>query len=84
MFKGCIKQFVEDYDPELVKINQINEAFQHIITDRNYIGQDDLNSREDIINFRNGLLIVTADRLELIPHTPSIYSTIQIHSRFFE
>ncbi len=78
MFKGCIKQFVEDYDPELVKINQINEAFQHIITDRNYIGQDDLNSREDIINFRNGLLIVTADRLELIPHTPSIYSTIQI------
>ena len=82
MFKGCIKQFVEDYDPELVKINQINEAFQHIITDRNYIGQDDLNSREDIINFRNGLLIVTADRLELIPHTPSIYSTIQIPCRW--
>ena len=78
MFKGCIKQFVEDYDPELVKINQINEAFQHIITDRNYIGQDDLNSREDIINFRNGLLVVTADRLELIPHTPDLYSTIQI------
>ena len=82
MFKGCIKQFVEDYDPELVKIHQINEAFQHIITDRNYIGQDDLNSREDIINFRNGLLIVTADRLELIPHTPSIYSTIQIPCRW--
>ncbi|MEE1017267.1 MAG: phage/plasmid primase, P4 family [Ruminococcus sp.] len=78
MFKGCIKQFVEDYDPELVKINQINEAFQHIITDRNYIGQDDLNSHEDIINFRNGLLVVTADRLELIPHTPDLYSTIQI------
>lgn len=78
MFKGCIKQFVEDYDPELVKIHQINEAFQHIITDRNYIGQDDLNSREDIINFRNGLLVVTADRLELIPHTPDLYSTIQI------
>ena len=82
MFKGYIKQFVEDYDPELVKIHQINEAFQHIITDRNYIGQDDLNSREDIIKFRNGLLIVTADRLELIPHTPSIYSTIQIPCRW--
>ena len=78
MFKGCIKQFVEDYDPELVKINQINEAFQHIITDRNYIGQDDLNSREDIINFRNGLLVVTADELRLIPHSPEVYSTIQI------
>lgn len=78
MFKGCIKQFIEDYDPELVKIKQVNEAFQHIITDRNYISQDELNSREDIINFKNGLLVVTAEELRLIDHNPQIYSTIQI------
>ena len=78
MFKGCIKKFIEDYDPELVKIKQVNEAFQHIITDRNYISQDELNSREDIINFKNGLLVVGADDLRLIPHDPAVYSTIQI------
>ena len=78
MFKGCIKKFIEDYDPELVKIKQVNEAFQHIITDRNYISQDELNAREDIINFRNGLLVVTTGELRLIPHDPAIYSTIQI------
>ena len=78
MFKGCIKQFIEDYDPELVKIRVVNEAFQHIITDRNYISQDELNAREDIINFKNGLLVVSADDLRLMPHDPQIYSTIQI------
>ena len=78
MFKGCIKKFIEDYDPELVKIKQVNEAFQHIITDRNYISQDELNSREDIINFKNGLLVVGVDDLRLIPHDPAVCSTIQI------
>ena len=78
MFKGCIKGFIEDYDPELVRIKQVNEAFQHIITDRNYISQDELNAREDVINFENGLLVVTADGLELKGHDPSVYSTIQI------
>ena len=78
MFKGYIKRFIEDYDPELVKIGQVNEAYQHIITDRNYTGQSELDSREDIINFKNGLLVVTPDELKLIPHTPDVYSTIQI------
>ena len=82
MFKGCIKQFIEDYDPELVKIRDVNEAFQHIITDRNYISQDDLNAREDIINFRNGLLVVNENELRLVDHNPQIYSTIQIPCRW--
>ena len=78
MFKGLIKQFIEEYDPELVRMHSVNEACQHIITDRNYIGQDELNSREDIINFKNGLLFVTAGELRLLPHSPQVYSTIQI------
>lgn len=78
MFKGCIKKFVEDYDPELVKIKQINEVYQHITTDIDYIGQDELDAREDIINFKNGLLVVNENELRLIPHTPEVYSTIQI------
>ena len=78
MFKGIIKDYIAEYDEEMVRMNNVNEVYQNILTDRNYISQDELNAREDIINFRNGLLVVTADRLELIPHTPSVYSTIQI------
>jgi P4 family phage/plasmid primase-like protien len=78
MFKGCIKKFIEDYDPEVVKIGQVSEAYQHIITDLNYIGQDELNADETLVNFKNCLLRVTADSLTPVPHTPNVYSTIQI------
>jgi len=56
MLMGLIKQFVADYDGELVKMSQISEAYQHLITDLNYVSQSELNAREDLINFRNGLL----------------------------
>jgi P4 family phage/plasmid primase-like protien len=78
MFKGCIKKFIEDYDPEVVKIGQVSEAYQHIITDLNYVGQDELNADETLVNFKNCLLRVTADSLTPVPHTPNVYSTIQI------
>lgn len=78
MFKGCIKKFIEDYDPEIVKIGQVSEAYQHIITDLNYVGQGELNADETLVNFKNCLLRVTADSLTLVPHTPNVYSTIQI------
>ena len=78
MFKGIIKDYIAAYDEEMVRMNNVNEVYQNILTDRNYISQDELNAREDIINFKNGLLVVTADEIRLIPHSPSVYSTIQI------
>ena len=78
MFKGIIRDCIAEYDENLVKMHQVNEAYQNILTDRNYISQDDLNSREDIINFWNGLLYVSADELRLESHDPAVYSTIQI------
>ena len=78
MMMGLIKQYVADYDEELVKISQISEALSHITTDLNYVGQDDLNGDENLINFQNGLLRVTEDSTELLPHTPDVLSTIQI------
>ena len=78
MFKGYIKSFVEDYDPELVRMKQINEVFQNIITDTNYISEDKLNSNELVINFENGLLSLTKQSVFLTPHFPEVYSTIQI------
>ena len=78
MFKGCIKKFIEDYDPELVRFKQVNEVYQHIITDLDFVSHDDLNSNEELINFKNGLLRVTGDNVGLYRHTKKIYSTIQI------
>ncbi len=78
MLMGVIKQYIADYDEELVKMSKVTEVLQHITTDLNYVSQDELDANETLINFRNGLLRVTDTDLTLIPHTPSVYSTIQI------
>ncbi|MCD7723958.1 MAG: phage/plasmid primase, P4 family [Clostridiales bacterium] len=78
MFLGAIKKFIADYDEELVKMSKVNETFQHITSDLNYVSQDELNADETLINFKNGLLRVTATELTLLPHSPDVLSTIQI------
>ena len=78
MLKGIIKGYIADYDEEMVRMNPVNEAFNQIITDTNYIGQGELNADEGIINFRNGLLSLKSGRPKLLPHSPEVYSTIQI------
>lgn len=78
MLKGVIKGYIADYDEEMVKMNPVNEAYNQIITDTNYISQDELNADEGIINFRNGLLSLKSDKPHLLPHSPECYSTIQI------
>ncbi len=78
MLMGIIKQYIADYDEELVKMGQVSEALNHITTDLNYVTQDELNGDEDLINFKNGLLRVTEDSFQLFPHSPDIFSTIQI------
>ena len=78
MFMGRIKQYIAEYDEELVKMGQVAEALNHITTDLNYVSQDDLNADEDLINMPNGLLRVTADDIQLFPHSPDVLSTIQI------
>ena len=78
MLMGRIKQYIADYDEELVKMGQVSESLNHIVTDLNYVTQDDLNGNEDLINFSNGLLRVTEDELQLFPHSPDVLSTIQI------
>jgi len=78
MMLGEIKQFIADYDPEIVRMSDVSGAYQHIMTDLCYVSESALNADEDIINFQNGLLRITEDRLTLEPHSPEVYSTIQI------
>lgn len=76
MFKGAIKAFVTDYNPMLLRMSVIEEAFKQLTTDLNYILKTALNGDEHLINFQNGLLDIRD--LSLHPHSPSVFSTIRI------
>lgn len=78
MFKGVIRDVIARCNENLVRMKEINEAYQLITSDRDYIAQEKLNSFEDLINFENGLLLVGRNGYSLIPHNPEMYSTIQI------
>lgn len=78
MLYGAIKRFIEEYDETLVKMSTIKEAAQLILSDLDYLSQDDLNADESIINLQNGLLRVTDDEIALLPHSPEVLSTIQL------
>lgn len=78
MFMGVIRECIEAYNMDLVKMRQLDEAYKIIMTDRNYIHTEELDSYENIINFKNGLLKVAENNLEFTEHDPNIYSTIQL------
>lgn len=74
--KGRIKSYITAYNPILLKMKDVNEVFNDLITDCNFYGESDLNADEMLINFRNGLLDLRT--LELKPHTPDFISTVQM------
>ena len=78
MFKSIIKGYIADYDLSILKMNDVNEVYNHLITDRNYVRQSELNSDESLINFANCLLKVSADKIQVFNHSVCVYSTIQI------
>lgn len=78
MLLGLIKRYIAEYDEELVKMRQVNETLQLLTTDLNYVSQNELDACENFINFKNGLLYVDETKADLFPHSPGIYSTIQI------
>lgn len=76
-FLGKIKKYVEIIDENLVEPSGLSKVYKILQTDLdNTIEPSALNADSNIINFVNGLLHL--DTLTLHPHTPDIYSTIQI------
>lgn len=59
-------------------MHAVKEAVRLILSDLNYLSQEDLNADEDVINFQNGLLRVSGSSMTLLPHSPSVLSSIQI------
>ncbi len=76
MIKGIIKGYITSFDEKILKMSDVNEVFNDLITDLKAISQNELNSNEDIINFQNGILDLKT--MQLLPHSPRYYTTIQI------
>lgn len=76
MMEGVIKQFIIDYDENLVKSSTLSEVYRLLLTDNFFVSEDHLNVAEDLINFRNGLLHLPD--MKLLPHSPEVLSTIQL------
>lgn len=76
MVKGLIKKFITDYNEFLLKMRDVNEVFQQLITDLNFVTSDMLNADEGLINFKNGLLHI--EDLSISNHEPDLLSTIQL------
>ena len=84
MFKAVIKNIIAKYDEDVVSMGAVHETYAILTTDLDYISESALNAREDIINFQNGLLVVTATDVHLIPYTPDVLTTIQIPCNYTE
>ena len=78
MLYGKVIQYIADYSEELVKMSVVKEATQLVLSELSYLSQSELNGDESLINFENGLLCVSGNSVELLPHSPDVYSTIQI------
>lgn len=76
MLQAVIKGYIEEYNLEMVQMSKVAGAASILLTDLNYVRQEELNADEGIINFRNGLLRLSD--MVLLPHDPSMFSTIQI------
>lgn len=74
--KGLIKEHITKYSMLALKMRDVKEVYDNLTTDLNFVSGHSLNDNENIINFQNGLLYL--DTMELKPHDPKVYSTIQI------
>lgn len=72
----------------LLKMKDVNEVFNNLITDHHRIvAETAVNGNESLINFRNGILNIESitesnKAVQMIPHTASAYSTIQLDANF--
>lgn len=74
--RGIIKGYVERYDYTLLRMKDVNEVFQQLITDRVFHDDNELNAQENLVNFLDGVLDINT--MELHPHSPEYLMTRQI------
>lgn len=75
------KEKIRKYIPQILKTSKgVNEVFDDLIADDRFIDDIELNSNEDIINFKDG--IYNRKTKDFFPHSPKYLSTIQIPANY--
>lgn len=75
--QAYIADIIAVYMPLKVKMKDVTEIAKNICADiHRYRDENQLNANEKIINFKNGILNI--ETMELMPHSPDIFSSIQI------
>ena len=82
MMKGRVRAYIQAVDEDLVSVPVIEEVYKLLLMDTNYKRRDQLDADENLINVENGLLRVTGNTVELLPHSPDVLSTIRIPIRW--
>ena len=79
--KDFIKKDLSSYIPNGLANNMfISDAVNMVSNRAPLIKFEELNADEKIINFKNGIYNIDEDKL--YPHSPDIYSTIQLNCNF--
>lgn len=76
ILQGKIKAYITAFDLNILRMADVKEVMTDLKTDMHFVNEEQLNNNEDIINFQNGLYSIPENKL--LPHTPELYSTIQI------
>lgn len=71
-----IKNFLEHYDSDLVRMSALNEIVDLMVTEMDTIPLDNFDNNPQIINFQNGILDL--DTLKLSPHSKDALCTVQM------
>lgn len=82
-FKDKIKGHIAEFDrfDEMLHSSRVyDEVYKQILISAPRVKSDELNRNQNLINFKNGLLDFNS--MTLLPHSPEIYSTIQIPCRW--
>lgn len=71
------KAFIKSFLPRKIREpRDWEKVYKELLTETVNTEESDLNSNEDIINFKNGILNISTG--ELLPHNPNYLCTIQI------
>lgn len=74
--KNILRQYIEAFDPELVKTKLLDETAKLLFLDDVTVNPSELNNCETLVNFQNGLLKL--DTMEFMPHSNGTYMTVQL------
>ena len=79
--KDRIKKDIGDYVPTGLASNKfISDTVAMVSNRAKLINFEELNADENLINFKNGIYNLETGKLQ--PHSPSIYSTLQLNANF--